>query len=192
MLLKNIHILITRIFVYIPWTTRLHIPPIHIHITIYKVQYTVFAHLIVLHILLVCTFLFIAHFTLISLFLPYICSCVVLLLYNFYFNYFALSTERTWFVYISLLIIPCIIYYVTNKKPWTLKKKKKKNTFSARTRRDRCKREDRRATEVMKETLLLCGGSCKSLYTLKTWCLVTFSLHHTSWYFYSEYGLQVV
>ncbi len=34
LLLENIHILITHIFVYIPWTTRLHIPPIHIHIHI--------------------------------------------------------------------------------------------------------------------------------------------------------------
>ncbi len=41
-----------------------------------------------LHILLVCTFYSIAHFTLISLFLPYICSCVVLLLYNSYFVFF--------------------------------------------------------------------------------------------------------
>ncbi len=63
-----------------------------------------FAHLTVfctsycfLHILLFWTFYSIAHFTLISLFLPYICSCVVLLLYNFYFYYFALSTEWTWF-----------------------------------------------------------------------------------------------
>ncbi len=35
-------------------------------------------------------------------------------LYNFFIYSFALSTERTWFDYISLLIIPCIIYYVTN------------------------------------------------------------------------------
>ncbi len=41
-----------------------------------------------LHILLFCTFYSIAHFTLISLFLPYICSCVVLLLYNSYFLLF--------------------------------------------------------------------------------------------------------
>ncbi len=55
-----------------------------------KPQYTVFctsycfALFSPLHILLL--FLF---------FLPYICSCVVLLLYNFYFYSFALSTERT-------------------------------------------------------------------------------------------------
>ncbi len=56
-----------------------------------KSQYTVFAHLIVLHFLFYCTFY--SYFS----FLPYICSCVVLLLYNFYFYSFALSTERTWF-----------------------------------------------------------------------------------------------
>ncbi len=44
----------------------------------------------------------------------------MLLLYNFYFYSFALSTERTWFHYISLLIIPCIIYYVTNKETLNL------------------------------------------------------------------------
>ncbi len=44
--------------------------------------------------------------------------CVTL--YNFYFYYFALSTERTLFDYISLLIIPCIIYYVTNKETLNL------------------------------------------------------------------------
>ncbi len=52
----------------------------------------------------------------------YMLLCCVTL-YNLYFYYFALSTERTWFDYISLLIIPCIIYYVTNKEtlnlePW--------------------------------------------------------------------------
>ncbi len=40
---------------------------------------------IVLHISLFCTFYSIAHFILISLFLPYICSCGVLLLYHFLF-----------------------------------------------------------------------------------------------------------
>ncbi len=46
--------------------------------------------------------------------------CVTL--YNFYLYSFALSTERTWFDYISLLIIPCIIYYVTNKETLNLEK----------------------------------------------------------------------
>ncbi len=68
-----------------------------------------------LHILLFCTFYSIAHFTLISLFLPYICSCVVLLLYNLNLYSFALSTERTWFD-----LHFTIIYYVTNKETLTL------------------------------------------------------------------------
>ncbi len=39
-------------------------------------------------------------------------------LYNLYSYYFALSTERTWFDYISLLIIPCITIMWQIKKPW--------------------------------------------------------------------------
>ncbi len=80
-----------------------------------KSQYTVFAHLIcfaifiLLHILLI-----------ISLFLPIYCSCVVLLLYNFYFYSFALSTERTWLIYISLLILPCIFIMWRNKQTLNL------------------------------------------------------------------------
>ncbi len=44
-----------------------------------------------------CTFYSIAHFTLYFSFFTYIyiCSCVVLLLYNLYLYSFALSTERT-------------------------------------------------------------------------------------------------
>ncbi len=54
-----------------------------------KSQYTVFctsycfAHLIVVHFLFHCTF-----YSYFSFFLPYICSCVVLLLYNSYFLFF--------------------------------------------------------------------------------------------------------
>ncbi len=92
-----------------------------------KSQYTVFlffAHLIVfctsccfLHILLFCTFFyFIAYFTLFSLFLTICMPLCYVTLDNLYSYYFALSTERTWFDYISLLIIPCITYYVTNKE----------------------------------------------------------------------------
>ncbi len=73
-----------------------------------------FAHLIVLHILFHCTF-----YSYFSFFAIYMLLCCVTL-YNFYLYYFALSTERTWFDYISLLIIPCIIYYVTNKETLTL------------------------------------------------------------------------
>ncbi len=88
-------------------------------------SYCYFAHLIVLHILLFCTsycfalFYFIAHLLYFSFFTIYMLLCCVTL-YNFYFYYFALSSERTWFDYIWLLIIPCIIYYVTNKETLTL------------------------------------------------------------------------
>ncbi len=88
-----------------------------------------FAHLIVfctsycfLHIVLFCTFFyFIAHFTLISPFLTICMPLCYVTLYNLYSYYFALSTERTWFDYISLLIIPCITIMWQIKKPWTLK-----------------------------------------------------------------------
>ncbi len=66
-----------------------------------------------LHILLTytCTFLYsITHFTLYFYFL---------LLYNFYSLHCPLSGPDL--IYISLLIIPCIIYHVTNKEtldPW--------------------------------------------------------------------------
>ncbi len=74
----------------------------------------------VLHILF-CTFLYpITLFTLYFSFLPiYICSCVVLLLYNLYSLHCPLSGPDL--IYISLLIIPCIIYYVTNKETLNLK-----------------------------------------------------------------------
>ncbi len=85
-----------------------------------------FAHLIVfctsycfLHILLFCTFFyFIAHFTLISPFLTICMPLCYVTLYNLYSYYFALSTERTWFDNISLLIIPCITIMWQIKKPW--------------------------------------------------------------------------
>ncbi len=54
----------------------------------------------------------------ISLFYLYICSCVVLLFYNFYSLHCPLSGPDL--IYISLLIIPCIIYHVTNKETLTL------------------------------------------------------------------------
>ncbi len=59
-----------------------------------------------------CTFC-IAHFTIYALALCYF--YIILVFYSS-----ALSTERTWFDYISLLVIPCIIYYVTNKETLTL------------------------------------------------------------------------
>ncbi len=84
----------------------------------------VFAHLVFAH--LTCLAHLVLHFSLfyytfysLFLFLPiyiyiYICSCVVLLLYNFYSLHCPLSGPDL--IYISLLIIPCIIYHVTNKE----------------------------------------------------------------------------
>ncbi len=83
------------------------------HPIVFCTSYCFFAHLIVLHF-----FYFIAHFTLIS---PFLTTCMPLCyvtLYNLYSYYFALSTERTWFDYISLLIIPCITIMWQIKKPW--------------------------------------------------------------------------
>ncbi len=83
-----------------------------------------------LHILLVfapylsCTsclalFFILLHILLfIYLFYLYICSCVVLTLYNFYSLHCPLSGPDL--IYISILIIPCIIYHVTNKETLTL------------------------------------------------------------------------
>ncbi len=83
----------------------------------------VFAHLVFAH--LTCLAHLVLHFSLFyytfySLFLffyLYICSCVVLLLYNFYSLHCPLSGPDL--IYISLLIIPCIIYHVTNKETLT-------------------------------------------------------------------------
>ncbi len=89
-----------------------------------------FAHycFTVLHFsLFYCTFYFLFLFTYI-----YIYSCVVLLLYNlililffilFYFYSLHCPLSGPDLTYISLLIIPCIIYHVTNKEtlnlePW--------------------------------------------------------------------------
>ncbi len=63
---------------------------------------------ILLHILLFISFFYLY---------IYICSCLVLLLYNFYSLYCPLSGPDL--IYISLLIIPCIIYHVTNKETLT-------------------------------------------------------------------------
>ncbi len=83
----------------------------------------VFAHLTCLAHLVLHFSLF--YYTFYSLFLVftyiyiYICSCVVLLLYNFYSLHCPLSGPDL--IYISLLIIPipCIIYHVTNKETLT-------------------------------------------------------------------------
>ncbi len=78
-----------------------------------------FAHLIVLH-FLYCTFysyfsFFTIYMLLCCVFIYCMCFYIILIFYSS-----ALSTERTWFDYISLLVIPCIIYYVTNKETLNL------------------------------------------------------------------------
>ncbi len=84
-----------------------------------KSQHTVFAHLIcfapfiLLHILLFILF-FLPIYIYIYIYI-YLCSCVVFILLNFYFYYFGPDL-----IYISLLIIPCIMYYVTNKETLNL------------------------------------------------------------------------
>ncbi len=73
-----------------------------------KSQYTVFAHLIVLHFLhILLLFLFFYHIYALVLCYFYIISIFILL-------HCPLSGPDL--IYISLLIIPCIIYYVTNKE----------------------------------------------------------------------------
>ncbi len=92
-----------------------------------KPQYTVFCTSY-------CLALFIPlHILLLFLFFYYIYALVLLLLYNFYFILLHCPLSGPDFTYISLLIIPCIIYYVKNKgtlNPWTLKLKKIWKLFS--------------------------------------------------------------
>ncbi len=87
------------------------------HILLVFAHLTCLAHLVLHFSLFYYTFysLFLV-FTYIYIYI-YICSCVVLLLYNFYSLHCPLSGPDL--IYISLLIIPCIIYYVTNKETLT-------------------------------------------------------------------------
>ncbi len=119
----------------IPSTTRCTSLSSLLFILIFIKSHIMFLHIqFVLHttVLLFCTFLYsIAHFTS-YFFLPiyiYIYSCVVLLLYNlililffilFYFYSLHCPLSGPDLTYISLLIIPCIIYHVTNKETLTL------------------------------------------------------------------------
>ncbi len=107
-------LLFTWLFIKSQYTVFLHILLFFAHLIVFCTSYCF------LHILLFCTFLFHCTFySYFSFFTIYMLLCCVTL-YNFYLYYFALSTERTWFDYISLLIIPCIIYYVTNKETLNL------------------------------------------------------------------------
>ncbi len=88
-----------------------------------------------LHILLCCTFYSIAHFNLISLFYHiyarvlcyfYIIFIKIYIFFFIIYIFFILlhcPLSGPYLIYISLLIIPCIIYYVTNKETLNLEPK---------------------------------------------------------------------
>ncbi len=94
---------------------------LHIQFVLHILLFYCFAlFFILLHILL--------YFTSYFFFYLYIYSCVVLLLYNliiilfFIFIFYSLHCPLSGpdLTYISLLIIPCIIYHVTNKETLNL------------------------------------------------------------------------
>ncbi len=89
----------------------LHILLVFAHLTCFCTSYLSCTSCFALFFILLHILLFISFFYL------YICSCVVLLLYNFYYLHCPLSGPDL--IYISLLIIPCIIYHVTNKETLT-------------------------------------------------------------------------
>ncbi len=89
-----------------------HILLVFAHLTCFCTSYLSCTSCFALFFILLHILLFISFF-----FYLYICSCVVLLLYNFYSLHCPLS--RPDLIYISLLIIPCIIYHVTNKETLT-------------------------------------------------------------------------
>ncbi len=89
----------------------LHILLVFAHLTCFCTSYLSCTSCFALFFILLHSLLFISFFYL------YICSCVVLLLYNFYSLHCPLSGPDL--IYISLLIIPCIIYHVTNKETLT-------------------------------------------------------------------------
>ncbi len=109
-------------FVYIPSTTRLHIPLAHPSCSYYyiKPQYTVFCtSYCFLHILLFCTFYSITFYSYLSFFTIYMLLCCYFhIIFIFILLHCPLSGPD--FSYISLLIIPCINFYVTNKETLNL------------------------------------------------------------------------
>ncbi len=110
----------------IPSTTRCTSLSSLLFILIFIKSHILFLHILfVLHILLFycfALFFILLHILLFISFVYlyiYICSCVVLLLYNFFYSlHCPLSGPDL--TYISLLIIPCIIYHVTNKETLNL------------------------------------------------------------------------
>ncbi len=105
-------------FVYIPCTTRVHIPLAHPSCSYYYLlspSILFFAHLIVLHFLFHCTF-----YSYFSFFyhIYALVLCYFYIIFIFIILHCPLSGPDL--IYISLLIIPCIIYYVTNKETLNL------------------------------------------------------------------------
>ncbi len=122
--MKVVHILyLYNLYVCIPSTTRC---TSLLFILIFIKSHILFLHILfVLHILLFCTLILysIAHFTFNFLF-NYIYAlvwCYFYIIFFFYSLHCPLSGPDS--TYISLLIIPCIIYHVTNKETLTLTSK---------------------------------------------------------------------
>ncbi len=103
---------------YIPGTTRLHIPLAHPSCSYY---YLLSPNILFLHILFVLHFLFYCTFYSLFLFFYNIYALVLCYFYiTFIFIILHCPLSGPDLIYISLLIIPCIIYYVTNKETLNL------------------------------------------------------------------------
>ncbi len=112
---------------YIPSTTRLHIPLIPlVYIILFIKSHILFLHILLVFAHLTCLAHLVLHFSLfhytfysLFLFFTYIymllCGVTFINLYSLHCPLSGLDL-----IYISLLIIPCIIYYVTNKETLTL------------------------------------------------------------------------
>ncbi len=104
----------------------------------------------------------------ISFFYLYICSCLVLLLYKFYSLHCPLSGPDL--IYISLLIIPCIIYHVTNKETLNLepcstvaKTIQRFNRTGSTQNRPRHGRPKKLSTRAQRHIQRLCLGNIRIL-----------------------------
>ncbi len=103
---------------YIPGTTRLHIPLAHPSCSYY---YSLSPNILFLHISIVLHFLFYCTFYSLILFFTYIYALVLCYFYIiFIFILLPCPLSGPDLIYISLLIIPCIIYYVMNKQTLNL------------------------------------------------------------------------
>ncbi len=106
--------------VYIPCTTRLHIPLAHPSCSYYyllspSIQF--FAHLIVLHFLFHCTFY--SYFSFFFTIYMLLC-CVTFILFLFVLFCTVHWADLIWLNFTSDYTLPCIIYYVTNKETLNL------------------------------------------------------------------------